>query len=132
MKTFIILSSAVLFIISIITACSKDSRSEFSSWITVSEIDALIKNVNPQIVDIRTPAEFRNGYIAGAANLPLADLASSMDSLDKKRPLLIYCNTVNRVKRSLDIFGSAGFEKVYIINGGYVALKAAGYPLVTE
>ena len=47
---------------------------------------ALVEN-GAQIIDVRTPAEFSNGSIRFAKNIPLQELAAEMKKLDLKSPL---------------------------------------------
>ncbi len=43
-----------------------------------------------QILDVRQPAEYRAGHIAGAILIPLPRLSDSYDLLVKDKPLLVY------------------------------------------
>ncbi|MFN2354107.1 MAG: rhodanese-like domain-containing protein [Desulfopila sp.] len=131
MKTTIWIISALLILFSIsLIGATRQSDQQYGVWLRVAQLDTLLADKDPAIVDIRTPMEFRTGHLAGAMNLPLQSLDRSVAKLDKNRPLLIYCNTVNRVAASLPIFKENGFETVYMLDGGYTALRESGYPLV--
>ena len=43
-----------------------------------------------QILDVRQPAEYQAGHIAGAILIPLPRLSDSYDLLAKDKPLLVY------------------------------------------
>jgi rhodanese-related sulfurtransferase len=46
-----------------------------------------------QLVDVLDPDEFAESHIPGAINLPLKRLnAASAASLDRARPVVVYCN----------------------------------------
>ncbi|MGE4331246.1 rhodanese-like domain-containing protein, partial [Diaphorobacter sp.] len=47
----------------------------------------------PLVVDVRSPAEFANGHVAGAINLPLSELAERVTSVLPQRdaPLVLCC-----------------------------------------
>ena len=90
---------------------------------------------DPEVVllDIRTPAEFRQGHIRGA--LPLdyyaRDFVDRLKALDREKTYLIYCRSGNRTGRSLAIFDKLGFSKVYQLQTGLVGWARDGYPLVS-
>ena len=44
-----------------------------------------------QIIDVRTPAEFKNGHIKQSKNIPLQQLQSEMKKLDLKKPIITCC-----------------------------------------
>jgi NADPH-dependent 2,4-dienoyl-CoA reductase/sulfur reductase-like enzyme/peroxiredoxin family protein/TusA-related sulfurtransferase/rhodanese-related sulfurtransferase len=46
---------------------------------------------NQKLLDVRTPEEVAAGTIPGAKNIPLADLRSSLDALDKDKEYLVFC-----------------------------------------
>jgi len=43
-----------------------------------------------QILDVRQPAEYQAGHIAGAMLIPLPQLSDSFKMLAKNKPLLVY------------------------------------------
>lgn len=51
---------------------------------------------NLQIVDVRDVEEFAEGHIPGSINLPLASFASKSGLLDKKKKVVVYCNSGGR------------------------------------
>ena len=48
------------------------------------------------VVDVRDQDEFAEGHIPGAINIPVADFASKSDILDKKKKIIVYCNSGGR------------------------------------
>lgn len=48
------------------------------------------------VVDVRDPEEFAEGHIPGAVNIPVAEFASRSESLDKKKKIIVYCNSGGR------------------------------------
>ena len=74
--------------------------------ISVKEAADLVQNP-PQgmvIVDVRTPAEFREGHIAGAVNMDFfgASFDSQILTLPKDKPILLYCRSGNRSAGAYD------------------------------
>jgi len=81
-----------------------------------------------QLVDVRTPEEFQNGYIAGAINLNIqdADFAKKISQLDKKHPVMVYCALGGRSAKAASQLSKLGFQTVYDLKGGITDWKAAG------
>lgn len=48
------------------------------------------------IVDVRDPDEYSEGHIPGASNIPVALFASKSGVLDKKKKIIVYCNSGGR------------------------------------
>ena len=82
-----------------------------------------------QLVDVRTPNEYSKGSLAGAVNIPAADLVSRMETLDKNRPVILVTQNGRRAQQELKQFKSKGFSDVYVLEGGLVAWQAAKLPL---
>ena len=81
------------------------------------------------IIDVRTPAEYAAGHIAGAQNIDVeaADFASKIASLDKEAPYLLYCRSGRRSAIAAEEMAKAGFTDV-VDGGGLADLVAAGAP----
>lgn len=43
-----------------------------------------------QIVDVRQPSEYQDTHIPGAKLIPLPKLNSSLDQLDRDKPVVVY------------------------------------------
>ncbi len=70
-----------------------------------------------RIVDVRTPAEFADGYYPGAVNIPLSVLAARMNELEPKdAPIVLYCASGARSGQGARLLKQAGFTDV--INAG--------------
>ncbi|MFH1020545.1 MAG: rhodanese-like domain-containing protein [Pseudomonadota bacterium] len=48
------------------------------------------------LVDVRDAEEFAEGHIPGSINIPVASFASQSDILDKKKKIIVYCNSGGR------------------------------------
>jgi rhodanese-related sulfurtransferase len=83
----------------------------------------------PQLLDIRTPAEFAAGRIRGAVNVPLTVLPSRLDALglDRTRPVVAVCLSAHRSAPAVRLLGERGFQAVQLA-GGMIAWRAAGLP----
>ncbi len=74
----------------------------------------LVKN-GAQIVDVRTPAEYKGGHIRNAKNIPLQNLQREMKKLDMKKPVITCCASGMRSSSARSILKQQGFE---VYNGG--------------
>jgi rhodanese-related sulfurtransferase len=89
-------------------------RSLFSSEEPVDYKEKV--NEGALLLDVRTPGEFRNGNIKGSKNIPLQNLRNEMDSLDKEKPVIVFCASGSRSSSAKRMLESNGFEEVH--NGG--------------
>ncbi|MEP7271275.1 MAG: rhodanese-like domain-containing protein [Acidobacteriota bacterium] len=87
---------------------------------------------NPQVVDVRSPAEYKLGHAPGALNIALPHLAEELSRLDRERPTVVLCQGGYRSGAGASILQGSGFREVYNLIGGTGAWIAAGYPIETE
>ena len=69
-------------------------------------------------IDVREPFEYNNGHIAGAINLPPADLlkgAPQLKDIPKDSELILYCISGSRSRTASVILAQLGYTNV--ING---------------
>lgn len=95
-------------------------------WIGVDQINKIIEEQKPVIVDLRTPLEFQNGHISGAINIPIEVLRSNRSALDiyKDNPVLLYCRTINKTDLAIWFLENRGFKSIYALKGGYETFKS--------
>jgi rhodanese-related sulfurtransferase len=86
---------------------------------------------DPQLVDVRTTAEYEAGHLAGARHVPLDQIPSVAAELDAQRPLVFYCRVGERSALAAEAFRSAGFD-AYTMVGGLLAWADDGRPLEPE
>ena len=79
------------------------------------DISALIAQ-GATVVDVRTPAEFKDGHFKGSINLPLQTLGSQMNKLKKEQVIVTCCRSGSRSGMAKRILKSNGFLQVH--NGG--------------
>jgi len=86
------------------------------------------------IIDVRTPGEFSQGHIKNAVNYDIStnEFASQIASLDKSKPVLIYCLSGSRSTYAVSYMKSQGFKQVYELNGGMMRWRAASLPETTD
>ncbi|MDZ4178825.1 MAG: rhodanese-like domain-containing protein [Coriobacteriia bacterium] len=72
-------------------------------------------------IDVRTPAEYGAGHIAGSELVPINEFAAIAAGWDRAEPLLIYCATGERSTSAIRFLSDQGFETVYHFNAGLIA-----------
>lgn len=99
--------------------------------ITPEECDALLKQQDIQLVDVRTEQEYGNGHLKEAIliNIQGQDFTTkATQQLDKQKPVIIYCKSGRRSMQAAQILVNEGFETVYNMKGGILAWQAEGLP----
>lgn len=81
-----------------------------------------------QIVDVRSPEEWKEGHIPGAIHIFLPDLERRAGELKKKEPVAVYCDSGYRASLGTSILQQEGFE-VHNVPGSWQAWKNANYPI---
>ncbi len=78
-----------------------------------------------QLIDVRTPKEFAEGYLKGAKliNFFDKDFLDQMSKLDKDKELYIYCRSGNRSGQATKKLKTMGFTKIYDLKGGIKSWK---------
>lgn len=82
-----------------------------------------------QIIDLRTPAELAaTGMIEGARNIDFMNpgFDAQVSTLDKSRPVLVYCAAGSRSAQAAVKLQHMGFKQVYDYTGGMSDWKAKG------
>lgn len=67
------------------------------------------------IIDVRTPEEFRSGHVKGSVNIPLDKLQGQLGRIDKNKPVITCCRSGARSGMAADLLKRNGFE---CYNGG--------------
>ncbi|MDJ1482726.1 thioredoxin domain-containing protein [Cytophagaceae bacterium YF14B1] len=90
---------------------------------------------HPQILDVRTPAEFSENHLKGAVNLSVADsigFKKGISLLDKQQPVFVYSINNGRSGQVAKQLRNQGFSSVYELPGGIAHWLGAGKPVETK
>jgi len=86
------------------------------------------------VIDVRTPAEFETAHLTGSYSVPLellsehtAELAEHLD-----RPVVLTCQSGVRAEQAAQRLAGVGLDKLHVLDGGLLALTAAGASLTRE
>ncbi|PPA70941.1 rhodanese-like domain-containing protein [Jeotgalibacillus proteolyticus] len=91
--------------------------------ITADELQSYLIQRDKHFIDVRTPGEYKRGYIHGFKNIPLNDLSSHMDELDKNKEVLVMCQSGMRSMKGASSLKKHGFLNVTNVKGGMTAWK---------
>ena len=93
--------------------------------------DQIEAGEEPLILDVRTPAEFQAGHIAGAVNLPHDQLAQRITELgvSPSDEVVVHCQSGRRAGMAEATLREAGYTNVRDLSGHMRAWKQAGLPV---
>lgn len=75
-------------------------------------------SADSQVLDIREDYELSYQPLPGAVHIPFGQLRERMDSLDKEKPIVIFCAIGVRAHSANRLLRQAGFKQVSIYPGG--------------
>jgi len=107
---------------------------EQTSQISVEQLhELMLEDRNGvQAVDVRRSAEWQAGHVGDALHRALDRLASTVDDLDKSKPVAVYCKGGYRSAIAASLLQRAGFKQVMNVIGGFDAWSACNLPIVID
>jgi rhodanese-related sulfurtransferase len=131
MKVLSFVLTLSVLIVSTIGCQSQSSKNDSSGFanLNVADFEKGLKNdPNAVLLDVRSPEEFAETKIAGAANLDFYsdNFEQKLADWDKSKAYYVYCHSGSRSSKTAQMMNRMGFTKVYNLNGGIVAWKASG------
>jgi len=100
----------------------ENSQHQLARDLTAEEFKARITEGGIQLLDVRTPEEFANGFIEGAVNINFyaEDFETQiLDSLRTDVPILVYCMAGGRSSKAMAMLKENEFSEIYNLLGGY-------------
>ncbi|MCL6505485.1 MAG: rhodanese-like domain-containing protein [Bryobacteraceae bacterium] len=86
-----------------------------------------------ELIDVRTPVEFREIHAEGARLVPLDRLDPKAVMAERngteERPLYVICRSGSRARQACEKFIAAGHFNVVCVEGGTLAWEQAGLPV---
>lgn len=74
------------------------------------------------IVDVREKAEFENGHLVNAVNIPLSELRDRVNEIPKDRPVYLHCRTSQRSYNAAMALQHLGYNNVINISGSFLGI----------
>jgi rhodanese-related sulfurtransferase len=81
------------------------------------------------LLDVRTPAEFREAHLEGARLIPIDQLSRRLAEIPRDQRVLVYCAVGSRSAQAFNLLVRRGYPEVYNLDGGIYAWAAQGLPL---
>ena len=128
--SIILASTAFIF-----NSCSNGQSTPSNPSVSSVEFSKKITELpGAPIIDVRTPGEFSQGHLKNAINYDISSggFENQIASLDKLKPVLVYCLTGSRSTYAVRYMQSIGFKEMYELNGGMMKWRAANLPETTE
>jgi CRP-like cAMP-binding protein len=85
-------------------------------WLEFDDAISMVKD-GAVLLDVRLPSEYENENLPGSINIPLVYLRRKMNTLDKSRAYVIYCDTGRRSSSAAFLMSERDFD-VYVLNEG--------------
>ena len=124
---------AALVVICGLIAVDTFRRGTNTSQVTAVQLPQLMNHDGAVVIDICESAEFENGHIPAAINIPLGQLDSNLNRLkkyrDKKKPIVLTCKTGTKAGRAAAILRKNEFSDVYTLAGGLAAWEKENLPV---
>ena len=98
-------------------------------------IDELIQRRNQragmQLIDVRSPQEYRAGHLPGALNIPMETIGARLGDLNAEQEIVLICQSG---KRAIMVYqhlrGTP--HSLAVLAGGTAGWQAAGLPVIAE
>jgi rhodanese-related sulfurtransferase len=79
-----------------------------------------------ELIDVRSPLEYKQGHIRGSKLIPLEELEKYVEDFDDKKTYLLYCRTGGRSGFAQKMLSSKGLIAINMM-GGIVDWSEEGY-----
>jgi len=119
MKNFVLLITFIST--SFFYNCKEQKKVQSLQLVTTEEMQELMNLEEMQLVDVRTPSEYLEGHVPNAQNIDFLDenFDEQIQSLDKSKPIIVYCKSGGRSAKCASKLAALGFEKIYDLEGGF-------------
>jgi rhodanese-related sulfurtransferase len=82
------------------------------------QVEELLKQgENVSIIDVREAEEVAHGKIPGARHIPLGQLESRLNEIEKDKEHIIVCRSGNRSGMACEFLASQGYDVVNMVGG---------------
>lgn len=110
----------------------RNEMSRGGSTITAARLVHLVNHEGGIVLDVRDKAEFEQGHIVDAINIPHANLDTRLDELRKyqDKPIIIACKMGQHSGAAGTVLRKAGFENVSRLRGGITEWRGQSLPVV--
>ena len=120
--------AAAMALVEVQAAEGPKKTDEGVKHVSAKEAQKLVAEKRVVVLDVRTPAEFKQGHISGATNVDFkaTDFRKRIGQLDKSKTYLVHCAAGGRSTQSLPILKEQELKSVYHLDGGFNGWKKEG------
>lgn len=109
--------------VNVVITADEQRALDSSAYHLISSEDAedLIDKGGVTILDVRSPQEYGDGHLRESLNLrydSFETLPAELEDLDRDAPVLAYCRTSNRARKTCAQLINNGFTNVYNMDKG--------------
>ena len=126
-REYIVFKHATFWVLSLL------SFSVYSANINnISQQELLAADTNNLvIIDVRTPAEFQQGHVPNAINVPLSNIIDNPDILtfSKEKPIVLYCRSGYRAGKAAEALQKYGYSNLRHLEGDMQGWLKVGLPV---
>lgn len=99
--------------------------------VSPQEFNTKLQQTPGVLLDVRTPGEYKKGFIKGARLLDIFsdNFDAELNKLDRNATYYVYCASGGRSAECAEKMQSMGFTRVYDLDGGMSAWKNANLPV---
>jgi rhodanese-related sulfurtransferase len=100
-------------------------------WLTAGDVEAVKAAIDAGafVLDVRTEAEYAEGHIPGATNIPLRTITAHMSEIPTDTQVIVHCKSGFRAALAMPVLGVLGFSNAKAFTGSYNAWVEAGEPV---
>ena len=117
------IKASFVILVALIAAGCSQSPAGASVDVSVDEALRLWQAKEAILIDVLTPAEYRDGHIPGVVNIPLAEIEKRLGEIPKDKKVVLICRTGNRSAQGTKFLRSKGFDNVFNSTGGMSTWK---------
>lgn len=133
MKKYLTISLTAIAIL--FNSCTNGQSQNTKTNLSATEFADKMKELPmAPILDVRTPAEFSKGHLVNALNYDWNgnEFQKQIATLDKSKPVFVYCLSGSRSSSATNKMRSDGFTQVYEMDGGIMKWRGANLPETTD
>jgi thioredoxin 1 len=133
MKKYIIITW-VTFAILLNSCTNSQSQGAKTNLLAIEFADKIKSLPTAPILDVRTPEEFSKGHLPNAQNIDWRSnsFGNQIASLDKSKPVFVYCLSGGRSASAANQMRANGFKEVYELDGGIMKWRGANFSETTD
>jgi rhodanese-related sulfurtransferase len=94
----------------------------------------MINHKEAVVIDVRPAADFAQGHVINAVNIPMNGFKNQMAVLSKYKgkPIIVGCRSGAQSAGACNQLRKEGFTEVYNLKGGIMAWQAANLPVTRK